>query len=160
MFDFFDNEKNPFMYLMNMENPESEAEQEKEFAYVGLTQMMQQFYMLQMQMMHQTFMTQMQMMQLMCRMPMQFTRDIFNRMGMSAGSAQDSAESGTSGPAAPGAADSDGQHSGFKLGNLEIPPELLARLMQMDMSPENLEKLQRLLDFVFEVMPQSKEESE
>ena len=57
-------------------------------------------------------------------------------------------------------ADSDGQHSGFKLGNLEIPPELLARLMQMDMSPENLQKLQKLLDFVFEVMPQSKEESE
>ncbi len=160
MFDFFDNEKNPFMYMMNMVNPEREEESEKEFADAGLMQMMQQFYTLQMQMMHQTFMTQMQMMQLMCMMPIRFSRSIFNRMGMSTGSAPDSAESGTPGPAESGTPDSDGQHSGFKLGNLEIPPELLARLMQMDMSPENLQKLQKLLDFVFEVMPQSKEESE
>ena len=151
MFDFFDNEKNPFMFLMNMENPEGEAEPLREFADVGLTQTMQQFYMLQMQMMHQTFMTQMQMMQLMCKMPMQFTRGILGRMGMSTGSAPD--------PAKPGTPVSDEQHSGFKLGNMEIPSELLTRLMQMDMSPENLEKLQKLLDFVFKVMPQSKEES-
>ena len=47
----------------------------------------------------------------------------------------------------------------FKLGKLEIPPELLGRLMQMDMSPENLEKLQKLLDFVFDAMPQPKDDS-
>ena len=151
MFDFFDNEKNPFMYMINMDNPESEAEPEKESADVGLTQMMQQFYMMQMQMMNQTFTTHMQMMQLMCMMPMQFTRGIFNTMGMSTSSESDPAEL-----SAPG---SDEQRSGFKLGNMEIPPELLTRLMQMDMRPENLEKLQRFLDFVFEVMPQSKEES-
>ena len=44
---------------------------------------------------------------------------------------------------------------GFKLGDMEIPPEILGTLLSMDMSPENLEKLQKLLDLVFEVMPKS-----
>ena len=151
MFNFFDNEKNPFMYMMNMENPENEAEREKEPADAGLTQMMQQVFTLQMQMMQQTFMTHMEMMQLMCMMPMQLTQGIFDRMGTGTGSAPDSHE--------PGEHASDGQGSGFKLGNMEVPPELLSRLMRMDMSPENLEKLQRLLDFVFDAMPQPKQKS-
>ncbi len=49
---------------------------------------------------------------------------------------------------------SAGQPGGFQLGGVEIPPQLLARLMQMDMSPENLSKLQKALDFLFEAMPQ------
>ena len=149
MFNFFDNEKNPFMYMMNMESRESEAEPEKEFSDAGLTQMMQQFFVLQMQMMQQTFMTHMEMMQLMCMMPMQFTQGIWNRVDSGTGSPD---------PAMTGEAASDGQGSGFKIGNMEIPTELLSRLMQMDMSPENLEKLQGLLDFVFDAMPQPKQE--
>ena len=151
MFNFFDNEKNPFMYMMNMDNPESEAKPETEFADASLSQMMQQFYAMQMQMMQQTLMTHMQMAQLMCMMPMQFTRGILSRMDMRTGSEPDPVKSG-----APGSYE---QQSGFKLGKLEIPPELLARLMQMDMSPENLEKLQKFLDFVFDAMPQPKDES-
>ena len=50
------------------------------------------------------------------------------------------------------------QKGGFQLGNMEIPPKLLAWLMQLDMSPENLAKLQRALDFVFDAMPQPKDE--
>ena len=44
------------------------------------------------------------------------------------------------------------QHAGFKLGTFEIPPELLATVMQLDMSPEHLEKLQKVLDTVLPLM--------
>lgn len=49
-----------------------------------------------------------------------------------------------------------GQQEGFKLGSITIPPELLKKLMQMDMSPENLEKLQKVLDFVLGSIPEQK----
>jgi len=48
------------------------------------------------------------------------------------------------------------QADGFKLGNMEIPPEMLGTLLSMDMSSENLEKLQKLLDILFEAMPKEK----
>jgi trigger factor len=50
-----------------------------------------------------------------------------------------------------------GQAEGFRLGNMEIPPEMLGTLLSMDMSPENLEKLQKLLDIVLEAMPKTKD---
>lgn len=51
MFDFFDNEKNPFMFIMNMKSAKDEADREEEPADAEFMQMMQQFYMTQMQMM-------------------------------------------------------------------------------------------------------------
>ena len=149
MFDFFDNEKNPFMFIMNMKSAKDEADREEEPADAEFMQMMQQFYMTQMQMMQQTFMTQMQMMHMMWMMPLQFTQGFFKQMGMNT-SAADRVK--------PEADASAGQQGGFKLGNMEIPPELLAWLMQMDMSPENLEKLQGFLDSVFEAIPQPEDE--
>jgi hypothetical protein len=59
----------------------------------------------------------------------------------------------------PGGANATGQ-GGFKLGDIEIPPELLQMVLQMDMKPENLEKLQKVLDFVFSVMPEPKSDDE
>jgi hypothetical protein len=47
---------------------------------------------------------------------------------------------------------------GFKLGGMNIPPELLSKVMQIDMSPENLKKLQKFLDVAFSVMPQTKDD--
>ncbi len=49
------------------------------------------------------------------------------------------------------------QTEGFKLGDVTVPPELLKKLMHMDMSPENLEKLQNVLDFVLGSVPEKKE---
>ena len=54
--------------------------------------------------------------------------------------------------------DSKAPESGFKVGNVNVPPEILGKLLSMDMSPENLEKLQKLLDFVFAAMPEGKSE--
>ena len=89
----------------------------------------------------------MQTMQTMCMMPMQFMMGFLDMM-----------EAGISNADDPEAAAAEGQKGGFKLGNMEIPPKLLAWLMQIDMSPENLAKLQRVLDFVFDAMPQPKDE--
>ncbi len=125
------------MNLMNKENtengdaPEGASEEE-------LLELMKEAFGMQKQMM--------QTMQAMCMMPMQLMLAFLN------GLAEDAP-----GDDAPKSAAPEGQEGGFKLGNMEIPPKLLARLMQMEMSPENLAKLQRVLDFVFDAMPQPKD---
>ncbi len=48
--------------------------------------------------------------------------------------------------------------SGFNMGKMSIPPQLISMLMNLDMSPENLKKLQQGLDFVFGVLPVKKQE--
>ena len=141
MFDFSDNQKNPLMFMMNMmnmENTEDEADAEEKSADAE-----------PMQLMKQAFGMQMQMMQTMCTMQLQFMQVFAKMMGMNKGMF-DAFKSEDDAPA--------GQPGGFKLGSFEIPPWLLTKLMQMDMSSENLGKLQRVLDFVFEAMPQNMDE--
>lgn len=139
MFDFFDNQKNPLMLMMNMMNMESmEEAAPEEAADTEPMQLMKQAFGMQMQMMRTMWMMQMQCMQGFADM-MGMDKGLFDALRSEADS-------------------SAGQQGGFKLGNIEIPPQLLARLMQMDMSPENLEKLQRGLDFLFEILPQTKDE--
>jgi hypothetical protein len=85
----------------------------------------------------------MQFMQSMCMMPLYMMQSMSTMLG------------NLPGDVAPEKA-ATGHAGGFKLGDMEIPPEILGTLLSMDMSPENLEKLQKLLDLVFEVMPKSK----
>ena len=141
MFDFFDNRKNPLMFLMNMmektggsqeETPEEKTADASPMLFV-----------------QQAFMAQMQMMQNMLSMQMQFMQGMADIMHMTAPG---------EGAAEPKAAAGPDRRGGFKMGNWNVPPELLRKLMQMDMTPENLEKLQRVLDFVFEAMPSAKQE--
>ena len=139
MFDFFDNEKNPFLFMMNMMGNESAQEETPNLEASGADPM---------QFMQQMFLMQMQMMQTMMMMPVKFMQGM---AGMMANWNEAAEDAGQPEPAAP-------QQGGFKLGNLTIPPELLTKLMQMEMSPENLEKLQGVLDFVFEAMPESRDE--
>ena len=131
MFDFFNNQPNPFMFMMNMMG--CEDAEEGETAGAAPMPFMQQAFMMQMQFMQNMFM-----------MPMQFMQGMAGMMNMN-GAAENAA-----GPAAE-------RQGTFKLGNISIPPELLRTLMQMDMSPENLEKLQSVLDFIFEMMPEPKD---
>ena len=128
MFDFFGNQQNPFAFMMNM--PGSEASSEEETSNADPMQFMQQM-----------FMMQMQFMQTMCMLPFQMMQAMAS---MFTGSA-----------ACGSKAEASQQGEGFKLGGFTVPPELLSKLMQMDMTPENLEKLQRVLDFMFEAAPQS-----
>ena len=141
MFNFDDNQKNPLMFLMNLMNRENaeNADGSDGTSAEELMELMKDAFGMQMQMM--------QAMQTMCMMPMQFMLGFLDMM-----------EAGISNADAPEAAAAEGQKGGFKLGNMEIPPKLLAWLMQIDMSPENLAKLQRVLDFVFDAMPQPKDE--
>ena len=143
MFDFFDNQKNPLMLLMNMMN-EKDTEKTGEGAEDKSTEAdplgpMKQAFAMQMQMM--------QLMQSLCMMPLQLMQSLIEML--EAGLCERSAsEKGAS----------EGKQGGFKLGNMEIPPRLLSLLMQLDMSPENLSKLQRALDFLFDALPQPKNE--
>lgn len=137
MFNFFDNQKNPLMYMMNMMNTEStrDAESpEKEPVDAELAELLKH-----------AFGMQMQMMGMMCTMQMQFLQGVASMMGLNRGTPDAPRPEPDASAAQPG---------GFQLGGVEIPPQLLARLMQMDMSPENLSKLQKALDFLFEAMPQ------
>ena len=151
MFDFFDNHKNPFMFMMNMMGSVNESEGEDSEGQNGFG--MPFFSGMNtdsdpMQFMQQAFMMQMQFMQNMMMLPMQFMQGMTAMMEQNApaGEAERIENS------------SEAQQGGFKLGNMNIPPELLRKLMQMDMTPENLEKLQRVLDFMFEAMPEKTEE--
>ena len=126
MFNFFDNQQSPFPFMPNTENQNA-----------GGT-----MNVAAMQFVQQTWVMQMQMMQTMCMMPMYMMQGMAAMLGQGFRVADEKSASG--------------QTSGFKLGNMEIPPELLGMLLKMDMSPENLEKLQKVLDFVFEAMPESK----
>ena len=126
MFNFFDNQKNPLMYMMNMMNTEStrDAESpEKEPVDAELAELLKQAF----------------------GMQMQFLQGVAGVMGLNRGTPDAPRPEPDASAAQPG---------GFQLGGVEIPPQLLARLMQMDMSPENLSKLQKALDFLFEAMPQ------
>ena len=40
---------------------------------------------------------------------------------------------------------------------MQIPPEMLQFLLKLEMSPENLKKLQKVLDFSFSLLPESKD---
>ena len=127
MFSFFDDSQNPFMNMMNGDNQTS-----NEDATMPMVSLMQQ-----------AFKLQMQFMQSMCMIPLCTMQTLSTMLGNLPGDAA---------PEKPASR----QAGGFKLGDMEIPPEVLGTLMSMDMSPENLEKLQKVLDFVFEAMPKSK----
>lgn len=127
MFSFFDDQQNPFMNMMNGNN--QTPNEDTTMPMVALMQ--------------QAFKLQMQFMQSMCMMPLYMMQGMSTMLG------------NLPGDVAPEKA-ATGHAGGFKLGDMEIPPEILGTLLSMDMSPENLEKLQKLLDLVFEVMPKSK----
>lgn len=127
MFSFFDDQQNPFMNMMNGNN--QTPDEDTTMPMVALMQ--------------QAFKLQMQFMQSMCMMPLFMMQSMSTMLG------------NLPGDVAPEKA-ATGHAGGFKLGDMEIPPEILGTLLSMDMSPENLEKLQKLLDLVFEVMPKSK----
>ena len=127
MFSFFDNQKNPFMNMMN-----TEAQAPNQGMNLPITPFMQQAFMLQMQFMQGMYM-----------MPLYMMQGFMNTLGQFTGSAA---------PKKP----APGQADGFRLGNMEVPPELLGKLMSMEMSPQNLEKLQKSLDTFFEAMPKAK----
>ena len=139
MFSFFDNQQNLFMNMMNMMNGNDRTPGED--AAMPMAAFMQQ-----------AFKMQMQFMQSMCMMPLCMMQTMSTMLGKFPGDAAPE-------KAAPEKA-ATGQAGGFKIGDMEIPPEILGTLLSMDMSPENLEKLQKLLDFVFELMPQSKKATE
>lgn len=134
MFNFFDSDKNPFMVMMNHIAASSAGTEENKTADAG--------DMDPMQFMEQAMKMQAQMAQSMFLMPFAMMQGIADAMGFKPG------EAGEAG------------HGGFKLGNIEIPPELLQMVLQMDMKPENLEKLQKVLDFVFSAMPEPKSDDE
>lgn len=140
MIDFFDPKKNPFMSMMNPQGPDGEQEGQSAWTppMSGMAQGMEA-----MQLMTQMFQMQMQLAQMMWMMPMQLMQ------GMAAGMAQMGAAAQKEGAAQPG---------GFQLGGMTIPPALLQKLLQMDMSPENLEKLQKVLDFLFAAIPDNKDQ--
>ena len=136
MFSFFDDSQNPFMNMMNGDN-----QTPNEDTTMPMVSLMQQ-----------AFKLQMQFMQSMCMMPLCMMQTMSTVLGALPGDAAPEktvAEKTVAGHA-----------GGFKIGDMDIPPEILGTLMSMDMSPENLEKLQKLLDFVFELMPQSKKATE
>ena len=72
MFDFFDNEKNPFLFMMNMMGNESAQEETPNLEASGADPM---------QFMQQMFLMQMQMMQTMMMMPVKFMQGMAGMMG-------------------------------------------------------------------------------
>ncbi len=137
MFDFFDDHKNPFMFLMNMDEEDAEAMESFDFeSFSNPMAFMQQAFMMQMQFAASMFM-----------MPMQMMRSMADMMkGAMKGEAEENSEA-----AAPRT---------IKMGNFNVSPEMLQKLMAMDMSPENLEKLQKVLDFAFAMVPDKKAETD
>ena len=141
MIDFFDPNKNPFISMMNPQGPY--GAQEGQSSWMPQMPLMAQGMEEAMQMMTQMFQMQMQLAQMMWMMPMQLMQ------GMAAGMAQMGAAAQKEGAAQPG---------GFQLGGMTIPLELLQKLLQMEMSPENLEKLQKVLNFLFAAIPENKDQ--
>ena len=139
MFDFSDFQMNPFMFMMNMDEDDAKDMKSPGFEdFYNPMMFMQQMFMMNMMIMQNMFMMPMQMMQFMMN------------MGNMNSDTQENGSEEKAGAAAPA--------GGFKLGNMNIPPEMLTKLMEMDMSPENLQKLQKVLDFVFSAMPDQKAE--
>lgn len=132
MFNFYDSDKNPFMVMMNhMAASAPDAEEaDGGEADTDPMQFMLQAAMLQMQIAKSMFIMPLTM--------MQGLAEVFE--------SHDEAEAAS--------------QSGFRLGSFELPPELLQKVMQMDMKPENLEKLQKVLDFVFSAIPEPKSDDE
>ena len=136
MFDFSDDHKNPFMFMMNMNEEDAEAMESFDFGSFSNPMMFMQ----------QAFMMQMQMAAYMFMMPLQMMKSM---AGMVSGAMNGETEEKSE--AAPGT---------IKIGNFNVSPEMLQKLMAMDMSPENLEKLQKALDFAFSMVPDKKEDKE
>jgi len=149
MFDFFDNQKNPLMFMMNMMNTENLGDESapEEDVCAEAMQLMKQAFGMHMQMMRTMCMMHMQFASSMCMMPLQMTKAMAEMM---AGKMSGAAEAGSKAPAS----------GAFKIGNFDVSPEMLQKLLAMDMSPENLDKLQKVLDFVFGMMPDKKEEQD
>lgn len=139
MIDFFDPNKNPFISMMNPQGPD--GAQGGQSAWIPPMPWMAQGTEEAMQMMTQLFLMQMQFAQMMWMMPMHLMQ------GM-AGMAQMGAAAQKKSSAQPG---------GFQLGGMAIPPELLHKLLQLEMSPENLEKLQKVLNYLFAAIPENKD---
>ena len=137
MFDFFDSNQNPFMAMMQMDQTPPQEETPQTDGAPGMEAM---------QLMQQMFQMQMQFAQYMFMMPFCLMQGAAGLMGQGVDKAADT----DGGAAAP--------QAGFQIGGLTIPPELLQKLLQMDMTPENLQKLQGVLDFVFSAMPEAKKE--
>jgi hypothetical protein len=136
MFDFSDDHKNPFMFMMNMNEEDAEAMESFDFGSFSNPMMFMQ----------QAFMMQMQMAAYMFMMPLQMMKSM---AGMVSGAMNGETEEKSE--AAPGT---------IKMGNFNVSPEMLQKLMAMDMSPENLEKLQKVLDFTLGMIPDKKAEND
>ncbi len=134
MFNFLDSDKNPFMVMMNHMAASGAETEENKTADAGDVDPMQ--------FMEQALKMQMQMARSMFLMPFAMMQGLADAMGCK-----------------PGEAGGAGQ-GGFKLGNMEVPPELLQMVLRMDMKPENLEKLQKVLDFVFSAVPEPTSDDE
>lgn len=138
MFDFSNDHKNPFMFLMDMDDEDAEAMEQFDFGgFADPMMFMQQAFMMQMQFASFMFMMPFRMMKAMADMMKEAAPD---------GEEEKAAEA----PA----------KNGIKIGGMDVPPELLQKLLYMDMSPENLEKLQKALDFAFSMVPDKKEDKE
>jgi len=136
MFDFSYDHKNPFMFMMNMNEEDGEAMESFDFGSFSNPMMFMQ----------QAFMMQMQMAAYMFMMPLQMMKSM---AGMVSGAMNGETEEKSE--AAPGT---------IKIGNFNVSPEMLQKLMAMDMSPENLEKLQKVLDFTLGMIPDKKAEND
>jgi hypothetical protein len=122
------------MNSMNMMNP--------------MNMLNQQNMMNPMNFMMQGFMMQMQFMQNMTMMQMQFMQSLMNMISMNPEAFKAEEQEAPKAPA--------GGQEGFKLGGFTIPPEILKKVMQMDMPPENLQKLQKVLDLTLGSIPAQK----
>ena len=130
MFDYFQKAHNSFGFPFSLQDMHTDDEENTKDMLNPMLFMQQAFNM------------QMQFAQYMFMMPFYMMKgfaDMTGMKGMFAGE------------------DSQAQQ-GVKVGGFNVPPELLSKLMSIDMSPENLEKLQKLLDFVFAAMPEGKSE--
>ena len=149
MFNFFDNQMNPFMAVMTQMGAFSDCaapdsgDAESGNPIPDMEAGTKAGDMNPMELMQKAFLLQMQLNQTMFMMPFAMMQSFGKMVNHGAGGADESDE----GP---------GKQSGFKLGGFEIPPELLQMLLQIDMKPENLEKLQKALDFLFSAMPEAK----
>ena len=149
MFNFFDNQMNPFMAMMTQMGafadgaaPDS-GDTERGNPVPDMEAGMKAGDMDPMELMQKAFLLQMQLNQTMLMLPFAMMQSFGKMVNTGADGAGEGGE-GT------------GKQSGFKLGGFEIPPELLQMLLQIDMKPENLEKLQKALDFLFSAMPAAK----
>ena len=136
MFNFYDSDKNPFMVMMNHMAASAPDAEEADAGEEDMDSDSMRF-------LQQAFTLQMQIARSMLTMPFTVMKGFAETLG-----SRDETES------------ENQNQSGFKLGGFEIPPELLQMVMQMDMKPENLEKLQKVLDFVFSAVPEPKPEDE